>query len=108
MFIDQGYCFNAGEWTFPDSPLRGLFARNYVYERVTGWSSFEPTLSRIENIKLSDLTSIAAEIPPEWCQHDSRGLTRLTRTLHERRSLVRNLITSFRNSTRSPFANWTD
>ena len=22
-FIDQGYCFNAGEWTFPDFPLRG-------------------------------------------------------------------------------------
>jgi len=22
-FIDQGYCFNASEWTFPDYPLRG-------------------------------------------------------------------------------------
>ena len=20
-FIDQGYCFNAGEWSFPDAPL---------------------------------------------------------------------------------------
>ena len=27
-FIDQGYCFNAGEWTFPDSPLRGAYANN--------------------------------------------------------------------------------
>ena len=27
-FIDQGFCFNAGEWTFPDSPLRGVYARN--------------------------------------------------------------------------------
>jgi hypothetical protein len=25
MFIDQGYCFNAGEWTFPDSALRGVY-----------------------------------------------------------------------------------
>jgi hypothetical protein len=24
-FIDQGYCFNAGEWTFPDYPLRGVY-----------------------------------------------------------------------------------
>ena len=24
-FIDQGFCFNAGEWTFPDSPLRGVY-----------------------------------------------------------------------------------
>ena len=23
-FIDQGFCFNAGEWTFPDTPLRGV------------------------------------------------------------------------------------
>src|SRR5437867_10127460 len=22
-FIDFGYCFNAAEWSFPDSPLRG-------------------------------------------------------------------------------------
>jgi hypothetical protein len=41
-FIDQGYCFNAGEWTFPDSPLRGAYANNYVYEGVMGWEAFEP------------------------------------------------------------------
>ena len=35
-FIDQGYCFNAGEWTFPDSPLRGVYARNDVYREVSG------------------------------------------------------------------------
>src|SRR5208337_2506709 len=29
-FIDQGYCFNAGEWSFPDAPLRGVFGRNDV------------------------------------------------------------------------------
>jgi hypothetical protein len=26
-FIDQGYCFNAGEWTFPDSPSRRIRER---------------------------------------------------------------------------------
>jgi len=36
VMIDQGFCFNAGEWNFPDAPLRGLYARNLVYERVTG------------------------------------------------------------------------
>src|SRR5262249_41386853 len=49
-FIDQGYCFNAGEWSFPDHPLRGVYARNEVYEQVRGWGSFEPWLSRIENM----------------------------------------------------------
>src|SRR6516225_4370247 len=47
-FIDQGYCFNAGEWSFPDAPLRGVFGRNDVYAAVTGWDSFEPWLRRIE------------------------------------------------------------
>jgi hypothetical protein len=42
-FVDQGYCFNAGEWTFPDSPLRGAYANNCVYEGVTGWDAFEPS-----------------------------------------------------------------
>jgi len=23
VLIDQGFCFNAGEWNFPDAPLRG-------------------------------------------------------------------------------------
>ena len=48
-FIDQGYCFNAGEWNFPDAPLRGVFGRNDVYACITSWDSFEPWLSRIEN-----------------------------------------------------------
>lgn len=26
-FVDQGYCFNAGEWTFPDYPFRGVYAK---------------------------------------------------------------------------------
>jgi hypothetical protein len=39
IFIDQGYCFNAGEWTFPDSPLRGAYANNCVYEGVMGWEA---------------------------------------------------------------------
>jgi len=46
--IDQGFCFNAGEWNFPDAPLRGLYARNRVYQGVTGMESFAPWLERIE------------------------------------------------------------
>src|ERR1700737_4182831 len=33
-FIDQGFCFNGGDWTFPDSPLRGVYQRNSVYAKV--------------------------------------------------------------------------
>jgi hypothetical protein len=106
LFIDQGYCFNAGEWNFPDSPLRGIFARNSVYENVTGWDSFEPVLSRIEQIELADIWSIAREIPKEWYRDDIEGLSRLIESLHQRRILVRELITGFRKSSRNPFPNW--
>ena len=108
VFIDQGYCFNAGEWNFPDSPLRGVFARNSVYERVTGWEDFEPTLSGIEHIDQETISNIAGEIPPEWYEHNSEALSRLIESLYQRRFLVRDLITSFCNSTRNPFPNWTD
>jgi hypothetical protein len=69
-FIDQGYCFNAGEWTFPDSPLRGVYARNCVYKHVAGWDAFEPALTHAEQMDVDDIWRIAAAIPPEWYEFD--------------------------------------
>jgi hypothetical protein len=106
FFIDQGYCFNAGEWNFPDSALRGVYARNDVYQSVTGWEAFEPVLTQIEEISIDALWSVAADVPPEWYEHDSAGLSRLIETLHQRRLAVRDHITAFRDSTRNPFPNW--
>jgi hypothetical protein len=105
-FIDQGYCFNAGEWTFPDSPLRGAYANNCVYESVTGWQAFEPALSRAEEMDADTIWRCAAEIPEEWYEGDRDGLDRLVETLHQRRGAIRNLITEFRKSSRNPFPNW--
>jgi hypothetical protein len=106
-FIDQGHCFNAGEWNFSESPLRGVYAPNAVYEDVTGWKSFEPVLSQMEQMDRDELGKIAAEVPEEWYQYDSQGIIRLIETLYARRSVVRELITSFRKSNRTPFPNWT-
>jgi hypothetical protein len=105
-FIDHGYCFNAGEWSFPDAPLRGVFGRNDVYANVTGWESFEPWISRIENFSESLLWPISQQIPPEWYGHDSQELDRLLSKLLERRRKVRDLILAFKNSSRNPFPNW--
>jgi hypothetical protein len=44
--IDQDFYFDAGEWNFPGAPLRGLYARNRVYEGVNGMQSFWPRLER--------------------------------------------------------------
>ena len=106
IFIDQGYCFNAGEWNFRDAPLRGVFGRNDVYKCVTSWDSFEPWLSRIENFPESSLRSLAEEVPPEWYSSESNELERLLFLLLKRRSRVRDLIQDFKNSSRNPFPNW--
>jgi len=105
-FIDQGYCFNAGEWTFSDAPLRGVFARNDVYANVSGWKSFEPWLSRIEKMRGEDIAECADGIPPEWYGDPDNDLSPLLAKLHERRGRVRELITAFRKSARDPFPGW--
>jgi len=105
-FIDQGFCFNAGDWTFPDSPLRGVFARNQVYARVSGWESFEPWLTRVEEFAATELWKIAEGVPPEWYGGDLRVIERLMETLLKRRTRVRELIGAFRESSRQPFPNW--
>ena len=106
-FIDQGYCFNAGEWSFPDFPLRGVYAKNCVYENVRGWDDFEPALTRAEYMDVNEIWQIARGIPPEWYEFDTGGLHRLVETLYRRRSIIRDLIIQFRSSTRNPFPLWT-
>jgi hypothetical protein len=106
IFIDQGYCFNAGEWTFPDSPLRGVFPRNLVYAGAIGWESFEPWLARIEEFDAAKLWAIAEETPPEWYGGDVRTIEHLMEQMLVRRGRVRELIEAFRDSDRRPFPNW--
>jgi hypothetical protein len=105
-FIDQGFCFNAGDWTFPDTPLRGVYARNRVYARITGWPSFEPWLTRIEELDPDTLFNVADLIPPEWYAHDMPAVESLLAQLVRRRQRVRSLIAAFRDSNREPFPLW--
>jgi hypothetical protein len=105
--IDQGFCFNAGEWNFPDAPLRGLYPRHRVYEHVTGIDSFEPWLARVEQrVGKAQLGEIADEIPPEWYNDEYEVLGGMLDRLVERRARVRELIFSARDSGRQPFPNW--
>ncbi len=107
QMIDQGFCFNACEWNFPDAPLRGLYARHRVYESVRGIESFEPWLTRIETKIAEDvLDEIAKEIPGEWYGFESETLEKMLEQLLRRRKLVRELIVSAWKSSRQPFPNW--
>lgn len=104
--IDHGFCFNDGEWNFPDSPIRSLYPRRLVYESVRGLRSFEPYLSRVENIDASDLEQCLREIPSEWCGDEPEQLSRLIERLYERRRRVRQLIVDAKQSSLRPFPNW--
>lgn len=105
-FIDQGYCFNAGEWKFVDAPLRGVYARNLVYRGVMNWQSFEPWLSRVIELDPQKVWAIAETVPPEWYGGDWAEMEMLIERLLERRERIRELITLFRESSREPFPNW--
>ncbi len=107
VMIDQGFCFNAGEWSFPDAPLRGLYARNRVYEGVTGRESFAPWLARLEkHVTERVLDEVMREIPPDWYDGDMDAFLRLGEQLHRRRARVVELILAAKQSDRHPFQNW--
>jgi hypothetical protein len=105
-FIDQGFCFNAGEWSFPDAPLRGVYARNCVYRHVTGWESFSPWLERMEAMEETRIWGLCGEVPPEWYGGDLSQMEELAERLIARRSRIREQIEGFQRSGREPFPNW--
>jgi len=105
--IDHGFCFNAGEWNFPDAPLRGIYARGMVYERVRGMDAFEPWIARLEKLDDGAIGEAAGEIPPEWYEGDLDALEKMLAQLERRRRLVPELIRASWKSSRNPFPNWT-
>ncbi|MGB2890860.1 MAG: hypothetical protein WBC04_24475 [Candidatus Acidiferrales bacterium] len=107
MMIDQGFCFNASEWNFPDAPLRGLYSRQLVYEPVRELEAFELWLSRLESIDEAALETAAEEIPPEWYNFENDSLWRMLEQLVRRKKLVRELLLAAWKSSRQPFPNWT-
>jgi hypothetical protein len=104
--IDQGFCFNDGDWTFPDSPVRCLYPRRLVYENVRGLDSFEPFLSRIENFTTGELEKCTQGIPTDWCEPDASQLPRLLEILFTRRRTLRQAIIDAKNFSLAPFPRW--
>jgi hypothetical protein len=105
--IDQGFCFNAGEWNYPDAPLRGLYARNRVYESVIGMESFAPWTERVEkSVTERVLAEVIREVPSEWYEDDYDAVTKLLEQLYRRRTRLPELLLEAKNTTRRPFPNW--
>jgi hypothetical protein len=104
--IDNGFCFNAGEWNFPDAPLRGLYMRHCVYASVRGLQQFAEWLERVQRVAEDTLEEIYGEIPPEWYEHDADAMEKMLEQLLRRRKLVPELIVSAWKSSAQPFPNW--
>ena len=104
--VDQGFCFNANDWSFPDAPLRGLYSRLQVYAGVEGLESFQPFLNRLENLQDDILEEAAASVPPEWYDGRAEDLSALLQALDQRRRQVVSLILACRRSPRQPFPAW--
>jgi len=104
--IDNGFCFNAAEWNFPDAPLRGLYTRRKVYETVRSLESFELWIESVERVTESILEGISSTIPAEWYCHDLNAIDEMLARLLRRRHLIPELIVSAWKSSVQPFPNW--
>lgn len=106
-FIDHGFAFNAQHWDFSDGPLQGLYPRREVYAGVQGIESFEPWLSRIENLPTDVLDDAYRTIPADWYGREFDALESLLERLYNRRSRTADLLRNARTVTPNPFPNWT-
>ena len=106
--VDQGYCFNASEWNFPDAPLRGLYSRSVVYAGVVGLESFEPFLGRLENFSKDFFEEAASSVPLEWYEGNTEELSALLNQLTERRTKVREMLLRCRQAAPQTFPQWRD
>jgi hypothetical protein len=106
VFIDFGHCFDAGDWRFHDSPIRGGYHDNRVYRHIAGWEAFEPWLTHIETISSQTIWDIVHQMPKEWYGHTRSETRMLVERLLMRRDRIREWIEVFGLSDRRPFPRW--
>lgn len=107
IMIDQGFCFDGGNWDFPDAPLRSLYSNRRVYHGVTGLESFEPWLYWLEEcLTYQAACNLAQEVPSEWYENDDGAWRQLIERLYKRRTRLRELIWAARKASPQVFPNW--
>jgi HipA-like protein len=107
LMVDHGFCFNGGDWNFPDAPLHSLYVNRHVYHGVVGIETFDRWIDRLEKeFTLSALDEEAKRVPPEWYGEDHEAWNRLIEHLYLRLPRVRELIWSARNANPDAFPNW--
>ncbi len=104
--MDHGYVFDGPQWTFPDSPLQGLYFRPSVYQKVRGWEDFQPWLNRVVNFPEEVVRRAQQQIPTEWLAEDAAALEATLEQLMSRRRRVPDLIRDSRRGRVDLFPLW--
>jgi hypothetical protein len=106
QMIDHGFAFNGPHWTYPDSPLQGVYFRPSVYDQVTSIDSFQPWLDMVRHFPIEVIDEAWKQIPPTWIEGEEDQLQALLELLLKRRSRVEQLVTQVRETRPAIFPNW--
>jgi hypothetical protein len=104
--MDHGYVFNGPHWSFPDSPLQGLYFRPNVYTHVRSLDDFQPWLDRLVNFPEEVVDTAIKQLPPDWVAEDAAALDALLVTLMHRRKRLPDLVRESKHGRINPFPNW--
>ena len=104
--IDHGYCFDGPHWTYPDSPLHGLYFRTMVYQDVRGFEDFQPWLDQVVHFPDEVIDDAWKQLPPQWLNGDEDELDRLLQQLMNRRKRVPDLVRQSATARSNPFPKW--
>jgi hypothetical protein len=93
MMIDNGFCFNAITWGFPNSPLHGLYHDRTVYRNIDGIKSFDSWLGQLElKVTNEELMKIAKDVPTQWLRGGAAAVRQMLEWLFGRKKIVPDLI----------------
>ncbi len=106
LMIDQGFVLNGPHWSFPDSPLYGLYHRPLVYEQIRSLDDFQPCLERILHFPEDVVDEAYKQVPLEWIEGEEDALEAVLEKLLDRRARVPDLINQCRRARPSLFPNW--
>ena len=106
-FVSRGGSLCGAGLGFRDHPLNGVYYQKAVYDRVTGWDSFDPILSNLILASPDGLYRTTKDLPFGWSEEHRDELDRLVESLLVRRSRIRQLITQSRDQVPGLFPSWT-
>ena len=93
IMIDQGFCFNGSDWSFPDEIWNSTQLYFRAFREIPSFSHFEIWLDRLEHlINGHVLETISESIPREWYDADHDSFRMLLDCLDRRRAHVADLV----------------